>query len=604
MNHLDRISRCLVVVGLFCLSKPISGQVYNDYLGTGHFNQVRVNSSPVSPQHSNIATIDGEGIDSAYMKVQASRFLGQATLGANRTLIDQVARMGFEAWIDEQLSLPPTELMPALQNALDITERRCLESDAERFICEDVATDFSLKFNYGWFQALLTGEDLLRQRVALALSEIFVVSGLNQIEAPFGLVLSNYYDMLLSNAFGNFEDLLLDVTLNPAMGTYLSHFNNPKTDLALNIRPDENYAREIMQLFTIGLFELNMDGTLQLDPNGNPIPTYDNNDIKEMAKIFTGLGDGAIGGEFGSEPELFVVDFFLPMRMYEAQHEPGSKELLNGFIVPEGQSGMEDIAMAINHLFNHANTAPFISFRLIQRLVKSNPSPAFVQRVAQVFEDNGNGIRGDLGAVVKAILLDEEARDCQYLDDPSNGKLREPLIRYTHVLKALNASNETQRYWPTPFSFIAETRQLPLFAPSVFNFFLPDYQPNGAISENGLVAPEFQIHNTATSIGYFNLVNEWTFEFFPLEVGIEYEVLGQQVPESEWVRFRLQEFEAIQNNEVLLDELSLLLCHDQLSDPVKNIILTALDELQEFPEERVLLAIYLIVISPDYAIIR
>ncbi len=289
--------------------------------------------------------------------------------------------------------------------------------------------------------------------------------------------------------------------------------------------------------------------------------------------------------------------------MYEEQHEPGEKKLLNGFVIPAGQSGREDVKMAINHLVNHPNTAPFISIRLIQRLVSSNPSSAYVKRVAEVFENNGQGIRGDLGAVVKAILLDPEARNCP-VNSATVGKLREPVIRYSHILNAFNATNETGNYWYTAGDMFEGTRQLPMLAPSVFNFFRPDYQPNGPIAEQGLLGPEYQIHNTSTSIGYINLVNLWTFWGLPLETGEEYYVLGTDVPESEIVRLDLESWMDIENNEVLVDEMDLLMCHGQLSNNTRRIIVQALDQLNEAPEDRVLMAIYLFAISPDYNVIK
>lgn len=590
---------CLLLVGL-----QASAQVYGDYLGAGHTQGITVTSSTVEAGFDTDATIDGHGIDSAYAKVQAARFLEQATLGANRELIDEVAKMGFEAWIDAQLALAPSSLTDHLEYALDQIAARCNDLGGGPDICNLLSEEYAFRFQYGWWQAAMIGEDQLRQRVALALSEIFVISGLTFSDQPLAFALTDYYDMLLENAFGNFEDLLLDVTLHPFMGVYLTHFNNPRAVPSLNIRPDENYAREVMQLFTIGLFELNMDGTEKLDLNGEPIPTYDNEDIKEFAKVFTGLGDGGANGQFGVPPNPFFTDFTVPMQMFEFWHEPGPKFLLNGFVIPNGQTGMEDIEMAINHLFNHPNTAPFISYRLIQRLVKSNPSPAYVERVANVFADNGQGTRGDLAAVIKAILLDPEARDCSWTENNDNGKLREPILRYTHVLRALDASNEVDEYWNAPAYFYDKTRQLPLFAPSVFNFFLPDYQPNGPIADEDLVAPEFQLHNTATSIGFINVVLFWITEGYLMDNTSLYSALGQNVPAEQVVAFDWERYAAIDNDEVLLDELSLLLCNDQLSEGTRQIIRTALQPLDIAPEFKIYVALYLILISPDYNITR
>lgn len=586
----------------------LSAQIYSDYIGTGHTDGVRISASSTHDQTSPAATLDRSGIDSAFMRVQAARFLMQATLGADRNEIDRVAQMGLEDWIDEQMTIPPSSTRDALEDALQAQEDACLQSGAfDDLTCAEQTIDWGFTFNMGWWQTLMTGEDLLRQRVALALSEILVISGIGALELEYGRILADYYDMLLAHAFGHYEDLLLDVSLHPAMGAYLSHFNNPRTDVEANIRPDENYAREIMQLFSIGLYTLHPDGTRRLDEQGNPIPTYDNKDIKEMAKVFTGLGDGGMYGEFGTPPRPYAVDFFVPMRMYEEQHEPGPKELLDGFIIPSGQSGMEDIRMAVHHLVQHPNTGPFISRRLIQHLVKSNPSPEYIARISAVFADNGEGERGDLGAVIKAILLDAEARDCRWIDDPQNGKLREPLVRYTHVLRALQAGNGTGNYRSLPYWYWEHTRQLAMYAPSVFNFYLPDYQPNGPISQAGLVGPEFQLHNTATSIGFLNMAFDWAIEGYLMENEGIYEYFGQDIPEDNWVRFQDQELREISNNQVLIDELELLLCPGQLTEATRNIILTALDELERegyydpewLQENRFRTALYLMLISPD-----
>lgn len=586
-------------------SPQLAAQLYDDYLGAGHSQGINISSSGLADGFSPQATIDGEGIDSAYMRIQASRFLGQATLGANRAMIEEVAEQGFESWIDQQLNLPPTYISNELETALTVLGDRCVAAGGDPMLCYQVNSGFSFFFQFGWWQTLMTAEDLLRQRVALALSELFVVSGITLADEPYSYPLADYYDMLLDNAFGSYEELLTDITYHPMMGLYLSHFNNPRTLPAANIRPDENYAREIMQLFSIGLFELNMDGSRRQNEDGEDIPTYDNDDIKQFAKIFTGFGNGGDGGNFGDAANIYESDFLVPMQMYDAWHEPGPKTLLNDFVVPAGQTGEEDVAMAINHLVNHPNTAPFIVYRLIQHLVKSNPSPAYVERMANVFVDNGSGERGDLGAVVKAILLDEEARNCDWLNDSANGKLREPLVRYTHLLKALNASNESGEYYNFPDYFYERLRQLPMLAPSVFNFFQPDYQPNGPIADAGLVAPEFQLHNSASSISYVNISLFWTFEDALMNNALIYQAFGTEPPPEDLVTAQVAELMEIENNEVLIDELDLLLCHGLLSEGTRAILLEALNSLTAvFPPGRFPMAVYLIMISPDYNILR
>ena len=577
-------------------------QIYEDYLGMGHDRGVRVSSSGDMAGTAS-ATMARNGIDSAYMKVQASRFLAQASLGANRYEIERVAEMGIEEWIDEQLNIPPGSLLALSESRTAFRFELCEQYSDEPDECEIYAEGGAEAFQEVWWHYLMTEDDHLRQKVAFALSELLVVSG-EGLEEGYGPPMADYYDILLRNAFGNYKDLLLEVTLHPLMGQYLTHMNNPKTDPVLNIRPDENYAREIMQLFSIGLEELNMDGTPITDASGIPIPTYNNQDIKQFAKVFTGLGNGSPDGEFGEEFDPFLIDYTRPMRMYEAQHEPGEKYLLNGFVIPAGQSGMKDINDAVQHLVDHANTAPFISYRLIQRLVSSNPSPDYVRRIAEVFADNGNGVRGDLGAVVKAILLDVEARECRNIDHKENGKLREPLLRAIHLIKAMNAYNEVNEYYNIPENIYEDTRQITLFAPSVFNFFQPTYQPNGPIAEARLRGPEFQIHNTSTSIGYINLINEMTFYESTFILDNLFEEFGLPFNEDDYeVFYDTSPYLDLLQPGVLLDELNLLLCHDQLSARTKEIILRALEQMDD-EYERLLTALYLIMISPDYNILK
>ncbi|MEM6397007.1 MAG: DUF1800 domain-containing protein [Bacteroidota bacterium] len=598
----------LLFLLLFLLTGITQAQTYTDYLGAGHDLGISVSSSPIIEGLEAEQIIDADGLDSASMRIQTSRFLAQATLGANREDIEAVRSQGFEAWIDEQMTIEPTYLLPELELALAHLSQLCYEGNGPIITCDELENGVAGSFQYAWWQAHMAGPDVLRQRVAFALSQIFVVSGIPFNGNLFGLSLADYYDIFMEHGLGNYEDLLMAVTLHPIMGTYLTHINNPRTLPAENIRPDENYAREVMQLFSIGLFELNPDGTRKIDASGDPIPTYDNDDIKEFAKVFTGLGNGDPDGYFGQPPVEGQVDFLRPMRMYEFWHEPGQKFLLNDFVVPAGQTGMEDIEMTINHLTNHPNTGPFISYRLIQHLVKSNPTPAYVARISAVFSDNGQGERGDLGAVVKAILLDPEARDCTWISEPSNGKLREPVGRYTHILKAFRYRNETNRYYNNPFWFLGLQQQVPLWAPSVFNFYLPDYQPNGPIADADLVAPEFQLHNSATAISYGNILNAWAFGDFIMTNDFIYDLIDEELPDEERILPYIEDLIGWESTEVLIDELDLILCHGRLSEPTRQTVQTALDQLDAaagvLPGVRVGLAVYLIMLSPDYTILR
>ena len=335
----------------------------------------------------------------------ASRFLAQATLGYDMNDISQVMSMGLEDWIDNQLAIPmPNTLLDQIGLYYEFVESKLGTFDgASRY----------LFWEYAWWQYHMTSSDYLRQRVAFALSEIWVISEKSSIgDNP--VALADYYDVLLEHAFGNYRDLMQAITYHACMGVYLTYMKNPKTDLSINQFPDENYARELMQLFTIGLFELNNDGTRKTDDQGNYIPTYDNDDIAEFSKVFTGLawGDSDIFRRYGPMRDSSYV---LDMQMFDTSHEPGIKYLLNGGTTTTAApavNGNLDISEALDNLFNHPNVGPFVGYKLIQRLVTSNPSPAYIDRVASVFNDNGNGVRGDMAAVVKAILLDPEAINC------------------------------------------------------------------------------------------------------------------------------------------------------------------------------------------------
>jgi uncharacterized protein (DUF1800 family) len=417
----------------------------------------------------------------------AAKLLNLATFGPTFAEIDDAAAAGLNTWLDNQLNLPPSNHMPIVQRYV-----QAYGSD----ITGEPAPGLYRRFAF-WERAL-AAPDQLRQLTAYALTQIFVIS--DNVDTLFidPRALASYYDMLLANAFGNFRDLLRDVTLHPAMGFYLSHVNNGKSDPIAKTFPDENYAREIMQLFTIGLFELNADGSRKLDSQGQPIPTYNNSDIREFAKIFTGLSYGPefAGGSsfFGKQNPVLHV----PMMMFDDFHEPGVKALLNGTVVPGGQTGMADIEAALDNLFNHPNTGPFICKQLIQRLVTSNPSPEYVARAATVFAGNSNTPRGDMKAVIRAILTDPEV--------DNSLRLREPFRRYVALNRSLDAWGDDNTAPGLGLVGQFLTQQFVLSAPSVFNFYLPDFSPNGALGDAGLVAPEFQITNTSTVVGVSNLV--------------------------------------------------------------------------------------------------
>jgi uncharacterized protein (DUF1800 family) len=422
-------------------------------------------------------------------KPEAFRFLNQATMGATQAEAERVIAMGYDAWINEQLARPASLELPNLQAVQPPPQNI---GDLHR-----TRVDM-------WFRHAVNGQDQLRQRVAFAWSEIMVVSQVGAL-ANLPYAVASYYDLLATQGLGNFRDLMESVTLHPAMGVYLSMLGNQKPNAAANIRPDENYARELMQLFTIGLVELNLDGTPRLDGAGQPIPTYTQPIIEGFAHVYTGwtYAGAPSFGQARPTPANQVV----PMQLYPSFHDTGPKLVLGGITIPAGQSGAQDLDAALDSIFTHPNVGPFIAQRLIQRLVASNPSPAYVSRVAQRFNDNGRGVRGDLAAVVTAILLDPEARGASTV---STGKLKEPLLRLTQLWRAYNghAANGSYAAFANPSPFLG---QGPLQAASVFNFFGPDYAPPGEIRSLGLVAPEIEIATEYQNTQLTNRLRTYAF---------------------------------------------------------------------------------------------
>jgi len=523
---------------------------------------------------------------------QASRFLAQATFGPTMDSIAELRQLGYNygAWIDREAAKPATSAVALLEAA----------RTAGKITQSDRATNRRART-----QVMLTASDQLRQRVAYALSQIMVISDADSNVQNGRDGSSSYWDMFARNALGNFRTLLMDVTRHPMMGRYLSHYKNRKADPAAGTRPDENYAREVMQLFSIGLYQLNADGSYITDGAGRPLETYTNEQITEFARVFTGFTDASANntgtGTGRADFPTAAQNYTEPMRMWEQQHDTGAKNLLNypgarKPTLPAGQSGLQDVQDAIDNLVEHPSTAPFISRLLIQRLVTSNPSHGYVARVAAAFVNNGAGVRGDLLAVVKAILLDPEARSLAMLTDPEHGKLREPFLRVTHTLRA---GRFTVQDGTLPYDLGAFTEntmgQFPLGSPSVFNFYSPDYEPPGPIANARLVGPEFQILNAVFAVtlpNTFNtLITNGTGRF----------------------RLNLSDLETLAaDNAALLDRLDLLFTHGTLSAESRAAIRTALDGItagmvpanSTLAQQRARLGVYLILLSPDYAILK
>ncbi|MEI7447353.1 MAG: DUF1800 domain-containing protein [Burkholderiales bacterium] len=452
-------------------------------------------SPAAAPTSTATPTVASAPTDLPTSASAASRFLQKSTFGTTLPEIERLSALGYSGWIDAEMAKAPTLHLPFVRSLYaKLAENGTPSRDW---------------MQWSFWRAAVEGEDLLRQRVAFALSQILVVSMQEPtVSLPMAAA---YYDILVRNAFGNYRQLLEEVSLSPAMGTYLSHLGNRKTDLATGRLPDENYAREIMQLFSIGLYELNPDGTVRWDADGRPIETYDFADIQGLAKVFTGFSWGGpdtsplrfVGGNPDSDRDT------IPMQGYADYHESGPKSFLGVTIVTS--SPQDSLRQALDILFRHPNVGPFIGRQLIQRLVTSNPSPEYVRRVAAAFADNGRGVRGDMKAVVRAVLLDPEAfvapRDLAGVD----GRLREPILRMTALLRALGATSTSREFRVGSTDAVSTSLgQSPLRSPTVFNFYRPGYvPPNSALSRVRLggtdrapVAPELQLTSEISVAGW------------------------------------------------------------------------------------------------------
>ncbi len=594
-------------------------QEYDNYIGAGHAIGVTATSS--DSESNPMSSVNGDGYD---LDIQgSSKFLAHATLGFTIEDVEALTEQGIESWIDEQFNIEPGYLTFPTLDKLITDYLKCLDSLG--MTCPLVFNLDARYFRYSWSENMRYGEDLLRQRVALALSEIVVISDKSMLnEAPHAI--ANFYDLLTRNAFGNYKDILMETTLHPAMGFYLSHINNPKSFPELNIRPDENYAREIMQLFSIGLYELNQDGSRKIDPNtGLWIPTYDNDDIQGLAKVFTGLSGSKWADEDDDSPVTFGQRFnryslIDPMIMYPFWHEPGEKTIVGDYTIPDGQSGMEDIQGAVDHLFNHDNVGPFLASRLIQRLVKSNPSPQYISRIAGVFADNGSGVRGDLGAVTKAILLDEEALDCYWNTDIRNGMLRAPILRLTQMLRGLKAEAPNGRFWNSASFFELQAGQHPMGSPTVFNFYQPDYVPDSDFAYENLVGPEFQILNSSTSSNYVNymmlaLLSDYfndrfqdipSFDRLPNILNEPFFI--NWVPDQNEYAAALSDpfiLDLASNPEEWIDYLDITMANGLLSDETKQRIIDSMKRSDIFdPMTSALYGLFLVMINPEFVIMK
>lgn len=596
-------------------------------------------------------------------KAEANRFLTQASFGPKPGDADSLITSSLSDWINNQKAQPITLQRPAVEQAIAAQ----VVSDPRN------AAFYSVYRMERWFDSALNAPDQLRQRMAYALSQILVVSDQGTlINLP--TLVAEYNDILLRNAFGNYRTLLKEVTLSPAMGFFLSHLRNQKTDWTLNdqgsltpglIAPDENYAREVMQLFSIGLVERNLDFSA-LQANGESIPTYTQDIVTQNAKALTGFsfacsGPATIGSvtlnrncgfcsgaacqfsttAFFSTPTRYAVpgivtglihpDGYAPMVCYPRYADTGrsatsadsyavlpapndKKVLLGGVTISpspvachSGTTGSDQqscidycdaqIDTLIDTLFNHPNLAPFVSRQLIQRFVSSNPSAAYIERVARVFENNGSGVRGDLSAVISAVLLDPEAR--ANLADDRSGKLREPLLKITALWRAFNAQRGSQGAYGM-FTPERQFSQRPLGAPSVFNFYEPDYQPPGSLADAGLFAPEFQILNESTAI--LAADGFWTLVFSGYQPQAD-NTLRFSTPRS-LAYLPTSALDALPTAHAdLVEELNQRMLYGRMSDGLRSKLISLLDSMSGAEARlKALDLIHLITISPAFAV--
>jgi uncharacterized protein (DUF1800 family) len=542
---------------------------------------------------------------------EAARFLTQATFGPTVESINGLLDSGndYESWIDAQMALPQMRHLPLLEDRFEQIglERAPVAEPSSEWVLRD------LQRSDIWWESAVRGQDQLRQRVAYALSQILVISNVADALLDDSRGVANYHDLLAGHAFGNYRELLEAVTLNPMMGEYLSMLRNEKADPARNIRPDENYAREIMQLFSIGLVELNPDGSVKLDVEGQPVPTYGQDDVMELARVFTGWTHGGMVSwrqrAAGGDVEI------LPMKAFPDFHDAGAKTLL-GRAIPAGLTPEQDIDSALDILFAHPNVAPFIGRQLIQRLVTSNPSPAYVARVAAVFDNNGAGVKGDLGSVIKAILLDQEARTGHLTAPGTFGKLKEPLLKLSALWRAFDVrgirlqeqngsiSENRLRHRSTDRVF----GQRPYGSPSVFNFYRPDYEHSGEIRDGGLHAPEFQIHTESQLISATNVIGWSIFSRDAEDPSTDAELVPGHRDSHPPRLYLADEKSLAVAPELLLDHINLLLMAGGMSTPMYNRILSLL-KVRSTDSERARLGIvydllYLVCTSPEFAVQR
>ena len=555
--------------------------------------------APTTPSLGNYAH------PSATSDNEAARFLLQAQFSASTAEIAALRATTYADWLESQFNAGPS------QGGWDWLNQRGYAdiSNNTAYYDNSYPADYMI-----WYQ-LMKSPDGLRKRVALALSEICVVS-LSGVDITWRChAMAWYWDQLVNNAFGNYRSVLENVTLNAAMGYYLNTRGNQKENPATGRQPDENYAREVMQLMSIGLVELNIDGTPKKDGAGKPIDSYTMNDVTNLARVFTGYDYDQTQNVPTTVPGTTRVvsntTFArLPMALNASRHSTLAATFL-GTTIPANTPGAAALKTALDTLFNHPNVGPFIGKQLIQRLVTSNPSPAYVARVAAAFNNNGAGVRGDLRAVVKAILLDDEARSPAGLTQPGFGKLREPMLRFVQWGRTFGI-NSAQGSWKIGDLSDPGSRlgQSPLRSPSVFNFFRPGYiPPSTALATLGAVAPEFQLVNESSVGGYLNYMQG------VIRNGIY--VNAPELPNNASTSNNGYDIKASYTNELaivtdadaLVARINLLMCAGQLSAATVKLIADALKatpvtnaSTDSARLDRVAAAVFLVMASAEYLV--
>ena len=564
-------------------------------LGLGHIGGLKFDpgSGDIQNEKTELPTADYVGYRWSGDRI---RFLEQATFGPTDALDQRIRRIGIRAWLAEQFNAPypsPSNPYPDLILKPNNIQTGCPDARGTPEYALCVRTYYSPYPIQTWFfKEAFYGDAQLRHRVAWALSQLWVTS-FPTIQQSSHMIA--YHKVLSQNAFGNYRTLMEEMTLNPAMGDYLDMARSTKNS------PNENYAREILQLFTIGLFMLNEDGTYQLDQNNEPIPTYDQETVNNFTKVFTGWSFCNVGC---TNSTLGAVNFKDPLVLNQNNHDITSKTLLAypnaaNQSIPSGLNGNTELDLALDNIFYHPNVGPFVGKFLIQHLVTSDPTPAYVGRVAAVFNNNGQGVRGDMRAVIRAILLDPEARG-DVKTDPIYGKLREPVqmvtnfYRQTNVTSANGLTQSDGYVSPLP----AIMAQNPFAAPTVFNY----YPPNYVVPGTTLLAPEFGLMNTGTAVARANVATFMSFSSIQVDT--------RNPPNApQGTNINISGLTAVAQNdptgERLMDELDYKFMHGTMSQQMRDTILGAVTAVPtSAPDVRVRTALFLIASSSQYQIQR